>query len=281
MTLPDPKSVVSQAEAHDLADDAAAPNVAVAGPVDADAVERTDDGYSGETAGALGRLAAAVTVDADLAIHYPELDLTADGLWLVLAPLSGFVSTVSTGVGRATIDLDYDPAADPGLDRLDDLVAGLLDAARPRHDHYPVGDDELGVFTRGMTTFALDSLSVHDGLTASFDVSTTPTTRPSDVESRFAEAPGVESVEYESVVGVERAHPSPEFRNAIEAAHRDVRGDCEYDWLPAPGVFTEIPGGEKVALGTGQPNATEFGDDDFEACVDLLAATLAELEVVA
>jgi len=281
VSLPDPETVVARARDTDPDTSDATANVAVTGRVDADAVDRTDEGYVGDTAGALGRLAAATAVDEDAAIHYPEPDFAADGPWLVLAPLSGFASTVSAGVGRADVTLDYDADADPHSDRLDALVSDLLEASRPTHEHYPVADDDSGVFTRGMTTFALDSLSVDDDLTATFELSTTPATRPSDVESRFASVERVRAVDYETVAGVERSDPSPALRDAVESAHRSERGDCEYDWLPDPGVFAAIPGGEKVAFGTGRPGEGEFAKTEFEACRDLLAAVLSAPEVVA
>lgn len=295
--LPDPEQVVSRAEEAAADGDV---NLVVAGPVDSGAVERTDEGYVGESAGAVGRLAAAVeardaVADAggadaddgdadsatDVAIHYPEPAFTADGPWLVLAPLGGFASTVAKGLGRAEVTVEYDAQSDPTLDGLDERVSALTDALAPRHDHYPVESDAAGAFTPGLTTFALDSLSVGEDLTAAFDVSTTPATSPSAVEARLADIAGVESVDYEPVVGVERAAPSAGFREAVEAGHREVRGDCEYEWLPEPGVFAEIPGAEKLALGTGTPGAREFSREQFETCVDLLASTLSTLEVSA
>jgi hypothetical protein len=281
--LPDPERVVARAResANDVSSDDATVNLVVSGPIDAEGVERGEDGYVGESAGAGGRLPAVDGVEGDVAVHYPEPNFTADGPWLVLAPLSGFVSTVATGVGRAVVALDYDANADPTLDGLDERASGLTDAVRLSHDDYPVESDDRGVFTTGMTTFALDSLSVDGNLTATFDVSTTPATRASEVEARFADLGGVETVEYESVVGVERAAPSTELREAVEAAHRRVRGDCEYEWLPDPGVFAEIPDAEKMALGTGAPGVAEFSREQYETCVDLLEAAVSNVGVSA
>lgn len=284
MTLPDPETVVSRAR-ESITGDSESPtadsrvNLAVADPVDYDSVDLTDESYVGPDASALGRLAAAVAVEGDAAVHYPEPDFTVGGPWLVLAPLSGLVSTVATGTGRAAVTLDYDGSDDTALDGLDERVSELTEAARPSHDHYPVESDNRGVFTTGMTTFALDSLATDGNLTATFDVSTTPATGSDRVESRFADVEGVESVEYESVVGVERAAPSPELREAAETAHRRVLGDCEYEWLPEGGVFAEIPGAEKMALGTGTPGAAEFSHEQYETCVDLLESTLSNLGV--
>ncbi|WP_115864664.1 hypothetical protein [Halorussus litoreus] len=304
--LPDPEQVVSRAEEATADGDV---NLVVAGAVDPETVERTDDGYVGESAGAVGRLAAAVEAcetvaetggaAADVALHYPEPAFTADGPWLVLAPLGGFASTVTKGTGRAEVTVEYDARSDHTLDGLDERVSALTEALAPHHDHYPVESDDRGTFTTGLTTFALDSLSVDGDLTATFDVSTTPATSPSAVEARLADVAdsadldardasdgvagvaSVESVDFETVTGVERAAPSANFREAVEAAHREVRGDCEYEWLPQPGVFAEIPGAEKLALGTGTPGAQEFSAEQHRTCVDLLASTLSRLEVVA
>ena len=276
MTLPEPGSVASRASRTEPTGEPT-PNVAVSGAVNVEAVERVDGGYAGDTVGALGRLAAAVSADVDAALHYPEPVLTAEGPWLVLAPLSGFVSTVSTGVGRVTVVLDDN--SDTALRRLEDRLSALFEAARPSHDHYPVTEDSRGVFTGGMTTFALDSVSTDGHPTVTFDASTTPATRPSEVEARFSDVTGVKGVEYEPVVGVERAEPSPGLREAVEAAHRRELGDCEYEWLRSPGLFAGIPGSEKVALGTGDPGSTEFTSEQYETCIDLLESALSALEV--
>lgn len=277
MTLLDPETVVARAGAS-TADDSAV-NLAVAGPVDPDVAELTEDGYVGANAGALGRLAAAVAVEDDAAVHYPEPDFIADGPWLVLAPLSGFVSTVATGTGRAEVALDYDTDRDFAFENLERHIADLFDAARPSHDYYPVEDDDRGVFTTGMTTFALDSIATDENLTATFTVSTTPATSSGGIASRFADVEGVEHVCYELVAGVERAAPSRELREAVETAHRRVLGDCEYEWLPGDGVFAEIPDWEKISLGTGAPGAEEFSREQYETCVDLLETTLSNLGV--
>jgi hypothetical protein len=278
VTLPSPETVLSDARA-DAGDTGASANLALSGSIDRGEVERESGRYVGETAGELGRLAAGLESAGRL--HYPEVDVTADGPWLVLAPLSGVVSTVATGSGRATVTLDYDAAADPALDGLDQRVSALLHAARPTHEHYPVETDTRGVFTTGMTTFALDSIEVDDQLTATFDVSTTPATDHGEIESRFDSVQAVDDVEYESTVGVDRAEPSVRLQSAVESAHRQVYGDCEYEWLPGPGVFTEIPGREKVALGPGVPGATEFSEEQYQSCLAVLQSLLSNLEASA
>lgn len=290
MSLPDPGTVVARAsgaaggEGERSGCSGATVNVAVAGEPDPAAVAPSDEGYEGAAAGPMGRLAAAVEVAGDepgVRLHHADPDYTATGPWLVLAPLSGVVSTVATGTGRVEVDLEYDPGADPTLQNLDDRLDALTEAARPRHEHYPVEQDEQGVFTTGTTTFALESLAVDDGLRATLSVSTTPATTVASVESRFAEREGVREVWYEPVTGVERASPSATLREVVETAHREVVGDAQYEWLRAGDVFAQIPGGEKVALGTGAPGAEAFSREEYETCVALLRETVAALGVEA
>lgn len=275
MTLPSPETVLSNAQA-DSGGSGATANLAFSGSIDRDTVEHTPDRYVGEAAGRLGRLAAGV--ESAGRVHYPEPDVTADGPWLVLAPLSGAVSTVATGSGRATVVINHDTTTDPAHDELDRRISALIDAVRPTHEHYPVAADTQGVFTAGMTTFALDSIEAGDQLTATFDVSTTPTTDHNGIKSRFDSVPAVEDVEYRSTVDVDRADPSARLRNAVESAHRHVYDDCEYEWLPGPGVFTEIPGEEKMALGAGGPGATEFSAEQYDSCLTALQSLLSKLE---
>ena len=276
MTLPAPETVLSDARA-DSDDTGVTVNLAFPGAIDVDRIERTTTGYAGETAGKLGRLAAGVASDGR--VHYLDPDFTADGPWLVLAPLSGVVSTVATGTGRAVVTLDHDATADKGLQRLDQRISTLLDAVRPSHDHYPVEEDTQGVFTTGMTTFDLDSTEVSENLTATFDVSTTPATDRSTIESRFESVENVEEIKYEPLVGVERADPSAHLREAVESAHRTVYGDWEYEWLPTPGMFAEIPGAEKMALGAGSLESTEFSEKQYESCLEVLQTIFSNLEV--
>lgn len=284
MSLPDPATLEDAVE-RATGENAGTPrrnvNVAVHGTPDPAAVEVTDEGYVGDAAGPTGRLAAALAVAEDresLSLRHPDPDFTADGPWLVLAPLAGFLTTVATGVGRVEVTTDYDPDADPTFERFDSLVDDLVDAARPRHDHYPVADDRRGVFTAGMTTFSLDSLRVEDGLRATFAASTTPSTTGAAIESRFEDLDAVRAVEYDPVAGVERARPSPRLRKSVETAHREVAGDAQYDWLREGGVFARIPGSEKVAFGAGAPGAETFSREAYATCVDLLDATRSELE---
>ena len=275
MTLPSPEAVLSNARA-DSGESEAAANLALAGSIDRGEVERKSGRYVGKAAGRLGRLAAGV--ESAGRVHYPKLDVTADGPWVVLAPLSGAVATVATGRGRATVTIDYDAATGPALNELQQHISGLIDAVQPTHEHYPVEADTQGVFTTGMTTFALDSIDVDDQLTATFEVSTTPATDHSRIESRFDSVQDIEGVEYEPTVDVDRADPSVRLRNAVESAHRRVYNDCEYEWLSGPGVFTEIPTKEKLALGTGAPGAAEFTEDQYESCLTVLQSLLSDLE---
>jgi hypothetical protein len=278
--LPAPDEVPDHAREAAGAD--TGPNLVVAGAPDPAAVERTDDGYDGDGAGDLGRLAAAARVAArtDARLHYPDPDapvddpdpdVPANGPWLVLEPLSGFVSTVARGTGTVTVRANGD---DPDATRSD-----LLAAARPSHDHYPVAEDDRGVFTTGLSTFELADATVSDGeLTATFDVLTTPATTSGEVERRFASVDAVREATFTPAVGVERTEPSPALREAVEGAHLDVLGDAQYEWLPAPTVFSRIPGDGAVALGTGDRGAALFSGTAYAHCVELLSACVAELD---
>ena len=244
---------------------------------DPGAVDLSDDEYAGAGAGTVGRLAAAVHAveRTDAVLQYPDPSLVAAGPWLVLAPLSGDVSTVHCGTGRVTIRAPADP--DPGVDR---LLSGLLEAARPRHPAYPVEDDRQGVFTTGLTTYSLSTVDVEEKtVTVTFDVVTTPATRPEAVRTRFGAVDGVSAVAYEPLVGVERADPSPGLRDAVETAHRTVLDEACYEWVPEPTVFSRIPGPEKMALGTGAPGDRSFGPEAYARCVDLLVESIRATEV--
>jgi hypothetical protein len=203
-------------------------------------------------------------------VHHGDVDLTAPGPWVVLAPLDGAISTVSRGTATTTVHVAA-PNARPSSIR--SRLDGVFAAAEPDHDHYPVTDDG-GVFTTGMTTFELGSVSpVADGLRVAFDTWTTPATTRGEVESRFLGADGVTAVDVTFEAGVERASPSPELREAVEDAHRRVVGDAPYEWLDRPTAFSRLPGGEKVALGAGRPGE-RFDASDVEATAALLRATV-------
>lgn len=55
--------------------------------------------------------------------------------------------------------------------------------------------------------FNLDSIEVGEKLTATFNVSTTPATDRSTIESQFESVENVEDIKYDQLVGVERAAP--------------------------------------------------------------------------
>ncbi|WP_152041991.1 hypothetical protein [Salinigranum salinum] len=244
---------------------------------------RTETGYEGPDAVACGHLAAALAVaDAveGVRVHHGDVDLTRDGPWLVLAPLSGFVATVATGTATATVTvpLDGDPRrVRPVRERLDSVLA----AARARHDHYPVADDDRGVFRTGLTTLSVSEVTVTDDLRVRFDVSTTPATTQSELAERFRTGIPVDEaavdVDLEFQVGVERASPSAALREAVEDAHRAVVGDAGYEWLPRPTVFSRLPAPEKVAFGAGRPG-DRFDHDDFERTRDLLERVVDRLQ---
>lgn len=256
------------------------PNVLVApeGGPDPEDVEREGGGtaYEGPGAGGLGRLAAATAAceATGARLHYPEADATAPGPWLVVEPLGGLLSTVHAGRGRATVRCALPaPAERPAA--TGERVRELCASARPEHEHYPVDRDEVGLFRTGMTTFSLASVGTEGGLTVRFDVATTPATTAAGVQERFDTCPWVESAAYEQVVGVERADPPERLRRAAEAAAVEAVGDWEYDWFPEPTAFSHLPGGEKLALGTGLPGAERFDGGQFDRCRALLERTVA------
>lgn len=284
--LPNPADVLDNAirksKRSSVSPDAPADvNLVVVGDPAPEVVSRTTEGYEGPEAGDLGRLAAAAAVtEDDSCLHYPEPDFSVAGPWLVVEPLGGVVSTVHCGTGRVDVVVSYDTASTQAIEQLHWQISEVLEAARPAHDYYPVSEDEEGVFTRGMTTFLLDRIETAvDSATITLKVSTTPATTAETVESRFETIDGVLDVTYTSTVGVERATPSPEFRTAVEQAHRTVVGECGYEWYPEPTVFSFIPGGEKVALGTGKPASTTFTDAEYEQCVNLLSRCLEGVSV--
>ncbi len=277
--LPPPESVPGQAREVAGGDDDP-PNLLVVpeGGVDARDVKRVEDAtaYEGPAAGAMGRLAAATAASeaTSARLHYPEADATAPGPWLVVEPLGGLLSTVHAGRGEATVRAAM-PAPTDRPAATGDRVQALCTSVRPEHEHYPVERDEVGLFRTGMTTFSLAGVETGDELIARFDVATTPATTAGSIEKRFGVRPWVESVRYEPVVGVERADPPERLRAAAELAATAVCGDWEYDWFPEPTAFSHLPSGDKLALGTGLPGATRFGNREFERCRLLLERTIA------
>ncbi|MFP9190590.1 hypothetical protein ACLI4Q_02840 [Natrialbaceae archaeon A-CW1-1] len=238
------------------------------------------DAYVGTDGARAGLLAAAATVtaDSDARLHYPEaeFDLTAEGPWLVLEPLGGRLGTVSRG--RATVTVTLERSAGNRVADDHERVGSVLEAAQPDHEYYPV-DDDLGVFTTGMTTFALESMQVADEtMVVAFDVRTTPATKADAVEARFEDCSGVTNVRLERLSGVQRAVPDPAVREAAEAAHVSIVGDDEYAWLPPTAPFTAVPSPNKLALGTGAAGQS-FDAEDVETCRRLLERTIETLEM--
>lgn len=285
MSLPAPGAVQERAgrvAADAPPADAAVPNVVVAGEPRPAGVDHAADGYEGPGAGDLGRLAAAASaVDGTAArLHYPEPAHAAAGPWIVVSPLAGRIATVARGTARATVTVEA-PAStvDEALTSVREAMAEVLEAARPDHEHYPVRADDIGAFTTGMTTFALDSAS-RDGeqLQVAFDVATTPATTAGGVGERFEGTPNVVDVAFERRTPVERAAPSDDLRSAVEYAHERVVGDAEYEWLPAPSAFSQVPAADKVAVGTCSPGAGEFSAEAADRCEALLSTVLAEVD---
>jgi hypothetical protein len=277
--LPEPETVVSDAVAAATPDPAL--NVVAADPDAAGDTEREEGAYVGPDAAVCGHLAAALAVADDrddVRVHHGDVALTASGPWVVLAPLDGTVSTVSTGTATTTVHLAA-PDARPNSvrERLDAVLA----AATATHGVYPVAEDEAGVFRRGMTTFELASVTpVADGLRVTFETATTPATTRGDVESRFLDVDAVTAVDVTFEAGVDRAAPTPTFREAVEATHREHVGDAAYDWLSRPTAFARIPGAEKVALGAGTPGE-RFAADEVETTAALLRGVAERLEAEA
>lgn len=256
--LPDPATV--QERAVDAGGDG--PFDVLIGPAfDADLTEpdatRVDGGYEGPDAAAIGLTVAACEADVG-GLGYPTPDLTSDGPWIVLAPCGGRIRTVECGT--ASVEIGFKPLSDTSASTLETQqkrLEAVLSAARPEHGNYPVGADEEGVFTTGMTTFELVSAT---RTAVTLCASTTPSTTTAAIRERFLERPGVGSVSVERRGGVERADPRAPFREAIEKAHVAVFDDCEYAWSPEPTALSAIPSTNKVAVGAGRPDRFDAGD---------------------
>lgn len=266
-------------------------NVLVAGPrqpaagpagVSVDGIELDDGAYGGPASGAIGRLAAATAAldeGSGACLHYPDPDLSARGPWLIVEPLGGQLATVARG--RATVAVKIDPPTghlDARLRGYRGTLEGVIDAARPRHEHYPVDRDELGVFTRGLTAIELDHVTAVDEFTATFGALTTPHTRAAELRERFRAVESVERVDVDIETAVEESAPSTRLRSAVEDAAAAVMGDWSYEWLTRPTVFAEVSSRDKMAVGTGDPSADHFDFLAFETGRDLLIEALANLE---
>lgn len=294
--LPAPSTVPGAAadlarETSDGVEDAGVANVLVAGTrhlagrtADGtdDVIEREDGGYQGAASGAFGRLAAAVAgVEEQTAacLHYPDPDATAPGPWLVVEPLGGRLATVAKGLATVTVEMErptghLDARLRSGRDHIDRVI----EAARPRHQLYPVERDELGTFTRGLVEFELEHVAVDGEFTATFGARTTPRSAPAQLRDRFRDVEGVEAVEASVVTDVEHAEPSTRLRQAVEDAAAAVVGDWSYEWLPGPTAFGAVSSDDKIALGTGDPNDDRFDLEAFETGRDLLTEAIGSLE---
>lgn len=252
-------------------------NVVVAGDPAPEPVTTGDDGYVGETAGAVGRLAAAAAaVEAGPGVlHHPEPTYTAAGPWVVVEPLDDRLATVAKGTGIVEVTIAAPTGfLDQRLTTLRDRLTAVLEASRPTHDRYPVDRDEGGVFTTGLTTFDLESVSVGDPITVTFAMTTTPTTSAESVRSRFQAVDGVETVAVTVDHGVERGTPPDWLRRAAETAADTVFGDWAYEWLPGPSLFTRVPDPAKLAVGTGTPGTPAYDADAYTKLRTLLEALL-------
>lgn len=283
--LPTPEETVAAAartarDRHDpTAVNLAVPVLANNSGFNPNPVEHTEEGYIGPGADDLGRLAAAVAATPEGAnLHYPEPDASVVGPWLVVEPLAGRLSTVHAGTGTACVALTLpaDRAIDKKMVEMRDRLEDVLTAARPVHEHYPIDEDEQATFTTGMTTFSLTGVTIEeDKMMVTFDVSTTPATTTQVVEEQFESCESVLWTTYEPQVGVERAAPPTEIREAAEAAAEAVIGDWEYEWFPKPTVFSRISSGAKIALGASKPGTDGYSVEAYTSTVRLLRETLA------
>jgi hypothetical protein len=246
-----------------------------------DGIEREDGEYHGPASGALGRLAAAVAAiegQTGACLHYPDPVAAAPGPWLVVEPLGGRLATVAKGRTTVTVELErptghLDARLRAGRDRLDSVI----EAARPRHQHYPVERDELGTFTRGLVEFELEHIATDDGFTVTLGALTVPRSGPDRLRDRFRDVEGVESVDVSVETEVEHAEPSTRLRQAVEDAAAAVVGDWSYEWLPAPTAFGSVSSDDRMALGTGDPSDDRFDREAFETGRDLLTEAIGNL----
>lgn len=277
--LPPPQKVLRDARAageRTASADLSEPGINVAVPElgDDPDVRRTNEGYEGGDAGDLGRLAAAVAVADDVRLHFPEPDTDAAGPWIALEPLSGQLATVEAGTGRVAVTMDYRGSTDENDAGFADCLTEVREASDLSHPYYPV---DRAVFTTGMMEYTLADVETDaDGLTATFDVSTTPATSAESVRARFESLDCVREVSYEPRTEVERADPSHGLRDAVEAAHRSVLGVATYEWNPTPTMFGSLPE-NKIAFGLGSAGAAAFSNEEYEACTGLLAETVGNL----
>lgn len=272
-------------------DDASVANVLVADtrhlagwPADGpdDVIEREDGGYRGPASGAFGRLAAAVAgieEQTGACLHYPDPDAAAPGPWLVIEPLAGRLATVAKGRATVTVEMERPTGhLDAKLRSDRGRIDRVIEAARPRHQHYPVERDERGTFTRGLVEFELEHVAVDDGFSATFGALTTPRSGPDQLRDRFRDVEGVEAVEVSVMTDIERARPSTRLRQAVEDAAAAVVGDWSYEWLPGPTAFGAVSSDDKIAIGPGDPNDDRFDLEAFETGRDLLTEAIGNLE---
>lgn len=285
-TVPDAAADLAGRTASGI-DDRAVVNVLVAGSRRRTAgpigeTELKDGTYRGPTAGALGRLATATAALEEVdgaCLHYPDPEFAAHGPWLVVEPLAGRIATVARG--RALVTLELDPPTghlDARLRGWRDRLTAVIEAARPRHEHYPVERDERGTFTCGLTTVEPEHVSLGEAFTATLVALTTPRTSPEALEQRFRAVEGVQRVDCAVERTVEDASPAARLRAAVEDAADAVIGDWSYEWLARPTVFGEVSSDNKIALGTGEPTAGRFESTAFETGRELLVESVTNLE---
>lgn len=288
MTLPTTREVLDRAEDVASATESREPtsahvHVLGAGQIEPSETTLEADGYTGDDAGATARLhaaTAAVGAADSVRLHHPEPCNTPDGPWIVLAPLEGRLATVSRGAARLEVAWPT-PAVgvDASLQRHLEGVRAAMETARPSHRWYPVQRDDRGVFTRGLTIFRLDGLTVgEERTTLTFDVRTTPATDAAAIEERFASLPEVSEADFQALEPVETSTPTPELRDAVESATDAILGDWAYEWAAGPSIFSQIQSTNRIGLGTDSPGATHVQVETVRTCQELLGRILAELE---
>lgn len=233
--------------------------------------------YVGETSAATGHLAAAASVakvSPEIRLHYPEVDRTASGPWIVLEPLEGALGTVSTGRAIVRITLSRSSGGRDARLAVDgERLKTVLEAARPEHEHYPVADDEDGVFTTGMSSYELSEVTGGAELTVRFELSTTPLTSHEAVRDRFLDINGVTAVEVDPVAGVERSDPDERIRGILQDASKEVLGEYRYEWLSnGADRFDRLPTCNKLAFGTSRREGP-FTSDAYSAAKAVLQRT--------
>ncbi|WP_433633492.1 hypothetical protein [Halomicrococcus sp. NG-SE-24] len=234
-------------------------------------VEYDGTKYTGEDAGVVGRLAAAVeATDQNVFLHYPEIIKEVKGPWLVLEPLGGQIATVHKGQAQATVTMHHRQPSSNTHAGFQDCLTLVRRAADASHLFYPA---DRTVFSTGLTTFILAEVEdCPTTLRATFDVSTIPTTNKESVTDQFKSIDCIKEVEFKSSVDFEKSTPSKPFRGAVENAHSDVLESVSYEWFPRPTLFSTLNTNEKIACGIDKRGATTFTAKEYTQMKNILSS---------